>query len=267
MRLIARLPLSNNTYLEPVGYRCQIEEIGVHCQHTMREHFSNGRQPSTVIGLIIVGVCFFLGVGLSYIFNSTRPDPFTEKRGLTQVLPTLTKVASFLTPAAIPITPIPPFNLQKITPKPPLQVGPLIGMIAPDFSLKTLDGPVIQLSDLKGKAVLINLWATWCPPCRLEMPTIQAAYQKYKDRGLVILAINFTAQDNFSDVSTFVKELKLTFPVLLDTTGDVSAGLYAMHSLPMSFFIDSQGIIRNIQFGAMDPARINGYITEILPKG
>jgi peroxiredoxin len=230
----------------------------------MHEHFSNEKQPANPIVLIIVGVCFILGIGLGYIFNGSRPDPLAEKRGTTPGTPTLTPGFSAFETAAITITPIPPFNLQKITPQ-PLQVGRLVGKVAPDFSLKTLDGQVIQLSALKGKAVLINLWATWCPPCRLEMPTIQAAYQKYKDRGLVVLAINFTAQDNLSDVSTFVKELKLTFPVLLDPTGDVSTGLYGMYSLPMSFFIDPQGVIRNIQFGAMDPAKIEGYITEILP--
>jgi peroxiredoxin len=232
----------------------------------MREQFSNERRPATHLVLIIVAVSFLLGIGLSYISDGRRPDLLAQKSTLTPVKLTLTPVPSPLATTSGSITPITPFELKKITAQPFLQVGPLVGEAAPDFSLKTLDGQTVTLSGLKGKAVLINLWATWCPPCRLEMPTIQTVYEKYKDRGLVVLAINFTAQDNLTSVSTFVKELKLTFPVLLDTNGDVSAISYGMHSLPMSFFIDPQGVIRNIVFGAMDPAKIESYLAGILPK-
>jgi len=232
----------------------------------MHKHFYNERRPVIPIVLIIVAVSFILGIGLSYIFNYHWPDTLAEKSSLTPVKPTLTPIPSPLATTSGAITPIAPFDLKKITAQPLLQVGPLVGEIAPDFSLKTMDGQTVHFTALKGKAVLINLWATWCPPCRLEMPAIQAVYQKYKDRGLVVLAINLTAQDNLADVSAFVKELKLTFPILLDTTGDVSASSYGMYSLPMSFFIDPQGVIRNIVFDAMDPGKIESYLADILPK-
>ena len=232
----------------------------------MHEHFSNEKRSAIPLVVIIVGASFILGIGLSYVFYGRQPDLLAKKLSLTPINATITPAPSYIATNALIITPVPPFNLKKITAPPLLQVGPLVGKIAPDFSLQTIDGQLVTLSALKGKAVLINLWATWCQPCRLEMPTIQAAYEKNKDRGLVVLAINFTAQDNLKDVSAFVEELKLTFPILLDPTGDVSANLYAMHSLPMSFFIDSKGVIRNIQFGAMDPAKIESYLAEILPK-
>jgi len=114
--------------------------------------------------------------------------------------------------------------------------------------------------------VLINLWASWCPPCRYEMPGIQAAYEKFNGKGLVVLGINFTAQDNLQDVRDFVTELKLTFPILLDESGDVSAGLYGMRGLPTSYFIDIQGILQRIQVGAMLPEKIEEFLLEILPK-
>jgi cytochrome c biogenesis protein CcmG, thiol:disulfide interchange protein DsbE len=232
----------------------------------MHEQFPHERRPATLLVLIIVTVCFILGIGLSYISDGHQSGFLADKSSLTpgELPPTL--FPSPLATTSGSITSITPFDLKKITAQPFLQVGPLVGEAAPDFSLKTLNGQTVTLSALKGKAVLINLWATWCPPCRLEMPTIQTVYEKYKARGLVVLAINFTAQDDLTTVSTFVKELKLTFPILLDTNGDVSAISYGMHSLPMSFFIDPQCVIRNIVFGAMDPAKIEGYLSGILPK-
>ena len=226
----------------------------------------NEKRPSIPLVLIIVGASFILGIGSGYLFNGNPHVSPAEKRSLTSEKTTATPVLSLISTTSVTITPIAPFELRKITAQPLLQVGSLVGKAAPDFSLKTMHGQEVKLSAFKGKPILINLWATWCPPCRIEMPAIQAAYEKYKDRGLVVLAINFTAQDNLKDVSAFIEEFKLTFPVLLDTTGEVSAGLYNMHSLPMSFFIDSKGIIQDIQFGGMPPEMIDGYLAKILPK-
>ncbi|HNQ96323.1 MAG TPA: TlpA disulfide reductase family protein, partial [Anaerolineales bacterium] len=78
--------------------------------------------------------------------------------------------------------------------------APHQGFLAPDFSLPTTDGETIRLSDLRGQAVLINLWATWCPPCRAEMPAIEKIYNEYKDRGFIVLAIDMTYQDDASEI-------------------------------------------------------------------
>lgn len=141
-----------------------------------------------------------------------------------------------------------------------------IGKSVSDFTLSTIEGKQVSLSDFKGKAVLINLWASWCPPCRLEMPAIQAAYDKYQSQNLVVLGINVTIQDNLDDIKVFVEEFNLTFPILLDESGVVSAELFRLRGLPTSFFIDSEGILQRIQIGAIPTKDLETFIFEILPK-
>jgi peroxiredoxin len=98
------------------------------------------------------------------------------------------------------------------------------------------------------------------------MPGIEAAYQAHKDSDLVVLGIDFTAQDNLDEVKAFVAEMKLTFPILLDETGEVSAGTLGMRGLPTSYFIDRTGILRRIQVGAMLPEKIEEYLQDIIVK-
>jgi len=174
-----------------------------------------------------------------------------------------------LTARSVPPTPSPSAaspSLAPVVPQESIQLSPLSGKPAPDFSLKTLDGQVVHLSDYLGKGVLINLWATWCPPCQAEMPAIQAAYEKYKDRGLVVLGIDFTAQDNLPDVVAFVNQSNLTFPVLLDEDGSISSNSYGMRGLPDSFFIDSAGVVRRIVTGAIPSDKLDQFLEEIIPQ-
>ena len=125
------------------------------------------------------------------------------------------------------------------------------GHLAPDFALKTLDGKTVRLSDLRGKkVVLINFWATWCPPCRSEMPTMQQIYTEYKGKGFEILAINIEP-DSKDEIRDFMKELRLTFPVLLDSDMKVTR-TYRLIGLPVSMLIDRQGIIRSKTIGYHD---------------
>ena len=126
--------------------------------------------------------------------------------------------------------------------------SPREGFLAPDFTLDTLQGEKVTLSDLRGKIVLINLWATWCPPCRAEMPALEKSYELYKDSGVVILGVNLTNQDSEKDVSRFVEEFGLTFPILLDRDGNVSA-LYQLMGLPTTYFVNREGIIRTVVVG------------------
>lgn len=142
--------------------------------------------------------------------------------------------------------------------------APQQGFLAPDFSLPTTTGETIRLSDLRGQAVLVNLWATWCPPCRAEMPAIEKVYQEYKDQGFVVLAINMTYQDDPFAVMPFVQEHGLTFPILLDQTGPV-ARAYQLRSLPSSFFITRDGIIAEVVIGGpMSEALLRTRVEEIL---
>lgn len=126
--------------------------------------------------------------------------------------------------------------------------APRQGFLAPDFDLQTLTGESLRLADLRGQVILVNLWATWCPPCRAEMPTLQKMYDEYKDQGFTILAVNMTSQDDLAAIQPFVQQYGITFPVLLDADGN-TARLYELRSLPSSFFIDRQGIIREVVIG------------------
>ena len=142
--------------------------------------------------------------------------------------------------------------------------APQTGFLAPDFELSTPANETIRLSDLRGQAVLVNLWATWCPPCRAEMPTIETVYKEYKDQGFTVLAVNMTYQDDVAAVMPFVEEQGLTFPILLDTTGEVGR-TYQLKSLPSSFFIDREGVIREVVIGGpMTEALLRTRVEEIL---
>ncbi|MBN1302873.1 MAG: TlpA family protein disulfide reductase [Anaerolineales bacterium] len=138
------------------------------------------------------------------------------------------------------------------------------GFSAPDFTLQTLDGMLVTLSEYQGQIVLLNIWASWCGPCQAEMPAMQHIHEKYLDRGVIILAVNATYQDNTDNVNGFVQELGLTFPVLLDINGQV-AKLYQLHSLPTSFFIDRNGIIKEVIIGGpMSGALLQSRIESLL---
>lgn len=142
--------------------------------------------------------------------------------------------------------------------------APQQGFLAPDFELRTPNGETIRLSDLRGQAVLINLWATWCPPCRAEMQSIEKVYQDYKDQGFTVLAVNMTRQDDASAILPFVREQALTFPVLLDEKGEVAAA-YQLQSLPSSYFIRRDGIINEVVIGGpMSEALLRTRIEDIL---
>ena len=126
--------------------------------------------------------------------------------------------------------------------------APRQGFAAPDFNLSTPQGETIYLSDLRGQPVLVNIWASWCGPCRAEMPAMQRVYDRYKDQGFVVLAVNATNQDNLQAALDFSQQLGLTFPILLDAEGKVSQA-YQMRALPSSYFIDRQGIIQEVVIG------------------
>ncbi|MFH2102486.1 MAG: TlpA disulfide reductase family protein [Chloroflexota bacterium] len=115
--------------------------------------------------------------------------------------------------------------------------APQTRFLAPNFSLPNLDGDLISLSAQRGQVVVINFWATWCPPCRAEMPALQRIYSEYQDRGLIVLAINLTSQDRLNAINPFIQNNNLTFPILLDQEGIVSH-LYKVTALPTTFFIN-----------------------------
>ena len=142
--------------------------------------------------------------------------------------------------------------------------APQQGFLAPDFELKTPKGESIRLSDLRGQAVMINLWATWCPPCRAEMKSIEKVYQEYKDQNFTVLAVNMTYQDDPLSIMPFVNEQGLTFPILLDETGEM-ANAYQLRSLPSSYFVKRDGMINEVVIGGpMSEALLRTRIEAIL---
>ena len=144
--------------------------------------------------------------------------------------------------------------------------SPREGFPAPEFTLATLDRGQMTLSALRGQVVVINLWTSWCPPCREEMPAIEQVYGQYKGQGLEVLAVNSTFQDDEQAAAEFVQELGLTFPILLDRDGAVSRR-YRLQALPTTFFVDRRGVIRHVvPGGPMQPAFIESKILDMLAE-
>jgi len=132
---------------------------------------------------------------------------------------------------------------------------------APDFSLQALDGRTVRLSDYRGQVVLLNIWATWCPPCRDEMPDLEAYYRQHQEDGFVVLAVN--SQEGAETVATFLEDYDFTFPVLLDPDGVVVRD-YGALGLPTSFFIDREGMLRGVWVGKLSPARLKELVDPLL---
>jgi len=123
-----------------------------------------------------------------------------------------------------------------------LETAPQIGKLAPEFSLNDLSGNKVNLSDYKGKVILINFWATFCVPCKAEMPSLNNLFLAFKNNGLIVLAIS--TDDSEKPVQSFIKEKAIAFPVLMDKDQEVYFDLYGVLGLPTSFLIDRDGIIR-----------------------
>ena len=144
--------------------------------------------------------------------------------------------------------------------------SPREGFPAPDFTLNTVGGGPATLSAYRGQVVIVNLWASWCGPCRAEMPAIQQVYAANRERGLAVLAINSTFQDTAADGQAFAQNLGLTFPILLDPDGAVSRR-YLLRALPSTFFIDRKGVIRTVVLGGpMSVATIHSSVDALLQE-
>ena len=157
--------------------------------------------------------------------------------------------------------PAPDSKLQNNGPAPAR--GPEVGKLAPDFQLEDLEGQSISLSDFRGKPVLINFWATWCPPCRDEMPYLQQIYEEWSGKGLVVLAIDIG--ESPSKVKEFLQSQELSLPVLLDAKENV-AREYNITGIPTTFFIDKDGTIQVKLIGAFPSKEaIENQLGSIIP--
>lgn len=201
----------------------------------------NGRSPLIIItGLAILGVALALLIFGDNLFGAKEEN---NQAGLQQI-------PNFDTTSSIASLPGDDTLLQ-------------IGDAAYDFQAQDLAGNTIALSDFAGQPVILNFWATWCPPCRIEMPELQATYEKYQDDGLIILALD---QDEAAETvrSFFYDEFGLTFTPLLDVDQTV-AEQYGVFNYPTSIFVNGDGIITAIHRGAVLQSQLDDYLADMIP--
>lgn len=132
---------------------------------------------------------------------------------------------------------------------------------APDFTLTDLDGNNVSLTDFKGKNIYLNFWASWCGPCKLEMPDIEKIHQEYKDKDLVVLAVNLG--ENKNKVTSFINANKFSFTVLVDPQGK-TARSYQVSSIPVSVFINKEGLIVSKRAGLMTYSQMEAYVNDLI---
>lgn len=144
--------------------------------------------------------------------------------------------------------------LSTLPERPPAKGMPLAG-----FELSDLNGESVQLSQLKGHPTVVNFWATWCTPCKVEMPLLQAAYEAHQP-NLAVIGVN--VQEPGAMVKAFVEENQLTFPILLDEKSEVFTQ-YRLRGLPTTYFLDADGVLRNQHVGQLNQNQLDGYLKEI----
>jgi DsbE subfamily thiol:disulfide oxidoreductase len=152
-----------------------------------------------------------------------------------------------------------PLGVEDIYPDPSGKSNLVIGTPAPDFELESISGVLIKLSDYQGKVVLVNFWATWCAPCRLEMPLFQSHLEQ-NPHDLVILAIN--AQDSRKEVAEFMEEMELTFEALIDIDGKVHRD-YHVRGFPTTYILDRNGVLKFHHVGLLVEGQLTKYLEEL----
>jgi len=176
--------------------------------------------PLLVIGLIVAAIWWL------------------ESRGGDDVSPTGERYGPVELPAALHTT--------------GLEIGTEEGKLAPDFLLGALDGSEVRLSALRGQPVVLNFWATWCAPCRQELPQFVSAYDRFQGQGLVVLGVNM--QEGKSIARGFADDFGMKFPIPIDVDGEVGDE-YRLLGLPMTYFIDREGVVRSVFTGPLQERR------------
>lgn len=138
---------------------------------------------------------------------------------------------------------------------------------APNFTLKTLDGKQVELYQTNGRPTIINFWASWCDPCKQEMPFLEAAYKEHKDQ-INFRMVNETSQDTLPNIKKFMKQYKYTFPVILDQENEdgqtIGTDYYQLLGVPTTFFIDSTGKITHKVVGEMSKEEFQDILDDVL---
>ncbi len=197
--------------------------------------------------LAVLGIGFMLGKRLTATESEVVELPSRPVQSLARTAPVNAPVAKANLPNADD-------GVGKVTP----------GQPAPAFTLQTPDGQTLKLSDLKGKPVLLNFWATWCAPCLIEMPALEQTYRKYKDQGLVVLGVN--QAESPERVAQYMKTWGLSFPTVLDPDTAV-AQQYRVTGYPTTWLIDRDGVARQLRRGAFGNAdQIERLLADVLSQ-
>lgn len=184
--------------------------------------------------------------------------PFTLKRKQLTFLPPFLLLIGFSIYFTNPKEPLSEESITVTT-----QSGIKEGQLAPDFELKTADGQIARLSDFRGQKILLNFWASWCPPCKSEIPDLNEFYKEHKKENVTVLSINMTyAEESKQAVHTFRDMYKINYPILLDQSGNI-AKLYRIITIPTSYFIDANGIIRKRIIGPLQKENIENLIKTL----
>jgi peroxiredoxin len=145
--------------------------------------------------------------------------------------------------------------------------SPEQGRAGPDFVLETPDGGTVRLSDFQGSPVLINFWASWCSPCKDEIPELVEAYDRYRDAGLVIVGVNLQEPDGA--VRDFAQDFGMTFPLAIDRDGEVGDAWRLggpVEGIPTSYFVDEAGVVRDFVYGPMTAELLDQKLAGIVPE-
>jgi len=153
--------------------------------------------------------------------------------------------------------------LMLLVPRGEAEAVPQVGSPAPDFEIPALDGGTVRLSDLRGRPVVINFWATWCPPCRKEMPDFQDVYDRYKADGLQFYAIN--VGESQVTVRDFTGRLGIDLPILIDSNEEAQTA-YNILPIPATFFIDRDGVVRAVYQYQMSRAQIEIEVQRLMAR-
>ena len=187
------------------------------------------------------------------VINSLSPSQGTSRSRLTVVL-----IAGLILLVMFMVVWLQSAKYEPLT----------VGKPAPDFKLPDLNDKDIRLSDYRGKVVFLNFWATWCKPCREEMPSMEVLYKNFEKDGLVILAVSIDRVTTKKEIPPFVKSLNLTFPVLVDSWGQTDKR-YKLMGVPETYIIDREGTLREKVIGPRDWTRLDNLqiLTQLIKQG